>query len=79
MKNFYPEQYNKDKFFEISHNYLSKQFSDYEIIFNKIKKVVLDNDFTLGNAVDDVEELISKECQKITPKNMEMHLKMVAL
>ena len=63
MKNFYPEQYNKDKFFEISHNYLSKQFSNYEIIFNKIKKVVLDNDFTLGNAVDDVEELISKECQ----------------
>ena len=48
MKNFYPEQYNKDKSFGISHNYLSKQFEDYEDIFEKIKKVVVDNDFTVG-------------------------------
>ena len=36
MKNFYPEQYNKDKSFGISHNYLSKQFEDYDDIFEKI-------------------------------------------
>ncbi len=62
MKNFYPEQYKTDKTFEISHNYLSKQFDDYEIILKKIKDVVIENDFTLGNAVDEVEELIAKEC-----------------
>ena len=62
MKNFYPEQYKTDKTFKISHNYLSNQFSDYEDIFNKIKNVVTENDFTLGNAVDEVEELIAKEC-----------------
>ncbi len=62
MNNFYPEQYKTDKTFEISHNYLSKQFDDYEVIFEKIKNVVLENDFTLGNAVDEVEELIAKEC-----------------
>ena len=63
MKNFYPEQYNKDKSFGISHNYLSKQFEDYEDIFEKIKKVVVDNDFTLGKSVDEVEELIANECR----------------
>lgn len=62
MKNFYPEQYKKDKVFGISHNYLSKQFEDYEDIFLKIKKVIKDNDFTLGNTVNEVEELIAKEC-----------------
>ena len=62
MKNFYPEQYNKDKSFGISHNYLSKQFEDYEDIFEKIKKAVVDNDFTLGKSVDEVEELIAHEC-----------------
>ena len=62
MKNFYPEQYNKDKSYGISHNYLSKQFEDYEDIFEKIKRVVIDNDFTLGNSVDEVEELIANEC-----------------
>ena len=63
MKNFYPEQYNKDKTYCISHNYLTKQFEYYEDIFEKIKKVVIDNDFTLGNSVDEVEELIANECR----------------
>ena len=62
MKNFYPEQYTKDKSYDISHNYLSRQFEDYEEIFRKIKNVVTENDFTLGNTVNEVEELIAKEC-----------------
>ena len=62
MKNFYPDQYKNDKKFEISHNYLSQQFADYEDIFHKIKEVVLDNDFTLGNKVNELEEDIANEC-----------------
>ncbi len=62
MKNFYPEQYKKDKSFGISHNYLTKQFDDYDEIFKKIKEVVINNDFTLGNKVNEVEELIAYEC-----------------
>ena len=62
MKNFYPEQYKKDKSFGISHNYLTKQFDDYDEIFKKIKEVVINNDFTLGNNVNEVEELIAYEC-----------------
>ena len=62
MKNFYPDQYQKDKKFEISHNYLSKQFDDYKDIFKKIEKVIIENDFTLGNSVNEVEELIANEC-----------------
>ena len=61
MKNFYPEQYIKDKKFSTNHNYLSEQFSDNEIIWQKIKKVVTANDFTLGAVVDEVEELIANE------------------
>ena len=61
MRNFYPEQYNKDKTYSINHNYLTDQFSDVDIILNKIKKVVESNDFTLGETVDEVEELIARE------------------
>ena len=57
MKNFYPNQYTKDKKFNINHNYLGEQFSDHEEIFAKIKDVVKNNDFTLGKCVDDVEKL----------------------
>ena len=62
MKNFYPQQYQRDKKFEISHNYLSKQFDDYKDILKKIERVILENDFTLGNSVNEVEELIANEC-----------------
>ena len=62
MKNFYPDQYKKDKSFGISHNYLTKQFDDYDEIFSKIKEVVINNDFTLGNNVNEVEKLIANEC-----------------
>tara|TARA_Y100000589_G_scaffold329380_1_gene375719 strand:- start:3559 stop:4704 length:1146 start_codon:yes stop_codon:yes gene_type:complete len=61
MKNFYPKQYSSDKSFKINHNYLGSQFNDYEIIFEKMKEVVVNNDFTLGVCVDEVEEIIAKE------------------
>ena len=61
IKNFYPDQYKKDTEYKINHNYLSDQFKDYEEIFEEIKQVVVKTDFTLGKAVDEVEELIAKE------------------
>ena len=61
MKNFYLKQYIEDKNYDINHNYLSQQFNDVDFILEKIKKVVLNNDFTLGNVVDEVEHLIAKE------------------
>ena len=41
---------------------MSEQFVDYKDILKKIERVILDNDFTLGNSVNEVEELIAKEC-----------------
>ena len=61
MKNFYPKQYQIDSEFNINHNYLKEQFSDYKDIFNEIEKVVREGDYTLGESVNDVEELIAKE------------------
>ena len=52
IKNFLPKQYSKDKKFDIKHNYLSEQFKDYNLILNKIKKVIKNNDFTLGTEVN---------------------------
>lgn len=57
--NFLPKQY-KDDNLKINHNYLSLQFSDYKKILNKISKVVLANDFTLGKEVDLFEDNIKK-------------------
>jgi aminotransferase EvaB len=57
--NFLPNQYKKNKKFTISHNYLSKQFSDYKIIQNKIKKIIKFNDFTLGSEVNKFEKNFS--------------------
>ncbi|MDC2995141.1 DegT/DnrJ/EryC1/StrS family aminotransferase [Prochlorococcus sp. AH-736-F09] len=61
MKNFYPNQYKNDKKHLINHNYLTEQFSDVDEILKKIKEVVIRNDFTLGEVVDEVESLIAKE------------------
>lgn len=55
LVNFLPDQYRRDAELAINHNYLSYQFSDYKEIFKRIEKVVLNNDFTLGSAVDDFE------------------------
>ncbi len=54
--NFLPEQYEKDAQLGINHNYLQQQFADYEIILDKMKTVVLQGDFTLGRAVDQLED-----------------------
>src|SRR3989338_4067000 len=56
VANFLPEQYTQDKKLRINHNYLSQQFSDADVILEKIKGVVLNNDFTLGKSVDDFEK-----------------------
>jgi dTDP-3-amino-2,3,6-trideoxy-4-keto-D-glucose/dTDP-3-amino-3,4,6-trideoxy-alpha-D-glucose/dTDP-2,6-dideoxy-D-kanosamine transaminase len=56
VENFLPEQYEQDATLNINHNYLQQQFADYEIIFGKLKSVVLQGDFTLGRAVDKLED-----------------------
>mgnify|MGYP001168207407 CR=1 FL=1 len=63
MNNFYPSQYQSDSEFKINHNYLKEQFSQNGEIFSEIENVVKDCDFTLGKAVDEVEELIAKEAE----------------
>ena len=50
--NHLPNQYKEDKKMLIKHNYLSEQFSDHDKILSKIKKVVKNNDFTLGTEVN---------------------------
>lgn len=55
VKNFLPEQYEKTGVLPINHNYLKQQFSDYELIFEKLKEVVTKGDFTLGTHVDNFE------------------------
>ncbi len=54
--NFLPNQYDATALHEINHNYLRNQFLDFEDIFEKIKKVVIKGDFTLGREVDRFEE-----------------------
>lgn len=61
MDNFYPKQYLDDSSYEINHNYLKEQFSDVDVILTEIKKVVNNSDYTLGSAVDQLENLIAKE------------------
>ena len=61
MKNFYPDQYASDQIYGINHNYLKEQFEDYELIFEKLKNVVKNSDFTLGTQVDELEKAIAKE------------------
>ena len=56
INNYLPNQYDYEKKFNVNHNYLTEQFSDHELILEKIKKVVLNNDFTLGKEVDYLEE-----------------------
>jgi len=55
-RNFLPDQYKRDAALPINHNYLTQQFADFQNIFEKLKNVVLNNDFTLGSSVDDLEE-----------------------
>ena len=61
MKNFYPDQYKQDKNYDIKHNYLKEQFEDYDLIFEELKNVVRNSDFTLGSSVDKLEKAIAQE------------------
>jgi len=62
IDNFLPTQYKCTNKLEINHNYLYQQFSDYEEILRKIKKVIVRGDFTLGEDVD----LLEREYAKLT-------------
>lgn len=59
-KNFLPIQYENDQQFSVQHNYLPDQFSDKDLILEKIKEVVTRGDFTLGREVDKLEESFAK-------------------
>ena len=58
--NFLPKQYERDTLLEINHNYLGNQFSDHDVILDKIRQVVIAGDFTLGSAVDHFEARYAK-------------------
>ena len=68
--NYLPEQYKTTSQLSINHNYLPQQFSDSETIFDEIHELVKRGDFTLGQAVDDLE----KEFEKITQTLIEKPL-----
>lgn len=61
-KNFLPEQYRQSNKLDINHNYLNQQFSDHEVIWTKMREVVIRGDFTLGSEVD----LLEKEYAQIS-------------
>lgn len=54
--NFLPEQYKSDNELSINHNYLKEQFQDSDEIIEQIRVLVEQGDFTLGKAVNDLEE-----------------------
>lgn len=58
--NFLPEQYDTTNALPINHNYLRDQFADHEVIWSKVREVVIRGDFTLGRAVDDFEARFAK-------------------
>lgn len=60
IKNFLPEQYKNTNKLEINHNYLFEQFADRDEILEKIREVVIRGDFTLGEAVDNLEKKFAK-------------------
>lgn len=53
--NYLPEQYRRTGELGINHNYLREQFADAEPIFERLRQLVCDGDYTLGRAVDDFE------------------------
>ena len=61
-KNFLPEQYRQDKKLDINHNYLEEQFADHEVIWTKMREVVVRGDFTLGSEVDLLEKEYANLC-----------------
>jgi dTDP-3-amino-2,3,6-trideoxy-4-keto-D-glucose/dTDP-3-amino-3,4,6-trideoxy-alpha-D-glucose/dTDP-2,6-dideoxy-D-kanosamine transaminase len=65
IKNFLPEQYRQNNKLRINHNYLNQQFADHEVIWAKMREVVIRGDFTLGNEVD----LLEKEYAQMSCTN----------
>lgn len=61
QRNFLPEQYDFDAKTSISHSYLQEQFANSELIFDDIRQLVAVGDFTLGRAVDVLEDRIAME------------------
>ena len=53
--NFLPDQYEENDKLPINHNYLREQFKDSDEIFFEIKKLVEKGDYTLGKAVNEIE------------------------
>lgn len=62
VRNFLPEQYENTNPLAINHNYLPEQFADVDAILKKVREVVVRGDFTLGRAVDRLEERIARLC-----------------
>jgi len=60
MPSYLPNQYKNDNSLSIKHNYLVEQFSDYPEIFEEIKELLADGQFTLGTYVDECEEQFAK-------------------
>ena len=60
QKNYLPKQYQADHKLPINHNYLPQQFSDSGAIIDEIKELVKRGDFTLGQAVDELEDEFKK-------------------
>ena len=61
ITNFLPDQYSKTDEKKINHNYLTEQFSDRDLILEKIKNIVIQGDFTLGKSVDNFEKNFAKK------------------
>jgi len=53
--NYLPEQYENTNTLPINHNYLKEQFKDTDEIFSEIKKLIAKGDYTLGKAVNEIE------------------------
>lgn len=56
QRNFLPNRYEVTDQHAINHNYLPQQFADHEEILEKIARVVVAGDFTLGREVDQLED-----------------------
>lgn len=63
VMNFLPEQYDADRRLNLSHNYLSPQFADHDLILAKVREVVIRGDFTLGGEVDLLEAEFARLCE----------------
>ena len=61
--NYLPKQYQVNNQLPINHNYLPQQFSNSKVIFDEIKELVKRGDFTLGQAVDELEDGFKKITQ----------------